>query len=153
MSNCYKMVKDFKRKYPLTISFRLKKHCKVIEEHLNPGEEILYAFPAQKNASVLEFFYTNVVALTNNSPLEIFYTNVIALTNKRLLVATKRVLWGYFLVTITLDMFNDLTIRKGLFFGSVLIDTIKEQVALSNIDPRALPELETVISEYLMTEK
>jgi len=137
MSNCYKMVKDFKRKYPLTISFRLKKHCKVIEEHLNPGEEILYAFPAQKNASVLEFFYTNVVALTN----------------KRILIATKRVIWGYFLVTITLDMFNDLTIRKGLFFGSVLIDTIKEQVALSNIDPRALPELETVISEYLMTEK
>jgi len=131
------MVKDFKRKYPLTISFRLKKHCKVIEEHLNPGEEILYAFPAQKNASVLEFFYTNVVALTN----------------KRILIATKRVIWGYFLVTITLDMFNDLTIRKGLFFGSVLIDTIKEQVALSNIDPRALPELETVISEYLMTEK
>ena len=137
MSNCYKMVKDFKRKYPLTISFRLKKHCKVIEEHLNPGEKILYAFPAQKNASVLEFFYTNVVALTN----------------KRILIATKRVIWGYFLVTITLDMFNDLTIRKGLFFGSVLIDTIKEQVALSNIDPRALPELETVISEYLMTEK
>ena len=137
MSKCYKMVKEFKRKYPLTISFRLKKHCKVIEEHLNPGEEILYAFPAQKNSSVLEFFYTNVVALTN----------------KRILIGTKRVIWGYFLVTITLDMFNDLTIRKGLFFGSVLLDTIKEQVALSNIDPRALPELETVISEYMMNPK
>lgn len=137
MSKCYKMVKDFKEKYPLTISFRLKKHCKVIEEHLNPGEEILYAFPAQKNASSLEFFYTNVVALTN----------------KRILIGTKRVIWGYFLVTITFDMFNDLTIRKGLFFGSVLIDTIKEKVALSNIDPRALQELETVISEYMMTNK
>lgn len=137
MSNCYKMVKDFKKKYPLTISFRLKKHCKVIEEHLNPGEKIIYAFPAQKNAS----------------SLEIFYTNVVALTNKRILIATKRVIWGYFLVTITFDMFSDLTIRKGLFFGSVLIDTIKERVVLSNIDPRALQELETVISEYMMNNK
>ena len=62
-------------------------------------------------------------------------------------------LWGYFLVTITPDMFNDLTIRKGLFFGSVLIDTVKEKVSLSNIAPSALPELETVLSEYMMEEK
>lgn len=134
---CYEFVSEFKRKYPLTISFRLKKHCKVIEQHLNPDEKLLYAFAAQKNAS----------------HLEIFYTNVIALTNKRLLIATKRVLWGYFLITITPDMFNDLTIRKGIFFGSVLIDTVKEKVALSNIDPSALPELETIMSEYMMEEK
>ena len=137
MGECYKMVKEFKRKYPLTISFRLKKHCKIIEQHLNPDEKILYAFPAQKNVSVLEFFYTNVVALTD----------------KRIIIATKRVIWGYFMVTITHDMFNDLTIRKGLFFGSVLIDTIKEKVTLSNIDPRALPELETIISQYMMNNK
>lgn len=137
MGECYKLVKEFKKKYPLTISFRLKKHCKVIEEHLNPGEKILYAFPAQKNSSVFEIFYTNVVALTN----------------KRILIATKRVIWGYFFVTITHDMFSDLTIRKGLFFGSVLIDTVKERVALSNIDPKALPELETVISEYVINTK
>ena len=137
MGECYKMVKEFKRKYPLTISFRLKKHCKIIEQHLNPDEKILYAFPAQKNVSVLEFFYTNVVALTD----------------KRIIIATKRVIWGYFMVTITHDMFSDLTIRKGLFFGSVLIDTIKEKVALSNIDPRALPELETIMSQYMMDNK
>ena len=134
---CYEFVREFKKKYPMTISFRLKKHCKVIEQHLNPDEKVLYAFAAQKNLS----------------HLEIFYTNVIALTNKRLLIATKRILWGYFLVTITPDMFNDLTIRKGIFFGSVLIDTVKEKVGLSNIDPKALPELETVMSEYMMDEK
>lgn len=134
---CYEYVSEFKRKYPMTIAFRLKKHCRVIEEHLNPDEKVLYAFPGQKNSS----------------HLEIFYTNVVVLTNKRLLIATKRVLWGYFLVTVTPDMFNDLTIRKGLFFGSVLIDTVKEKVILSNIDPRALPELETVMSEYMMEEK
>lgn len=137
MSNCYKMVKEFKRKYPMTIAFRLNKHCKIIDKHLNPDEKILYAFPAQKNAS----------------SLEIFYTNVVVLTTKRILIATKRVLWGYFFVTITPDMFNDLTIRKGLLFGSVIIDTLNERVTLSNIDPNALDEIETIISEYMMEEK
>lgn len=137
MGKCYEMVREFKKKYPMTVAFRLSKHCKIIEKHLNPDEKILYAFPAQKNASVFEIFYTNVVVLTN----------------KRILIATKRLLWGYFLVTITPDMFNDLTVRKGLIFGSVLIDTVKERVALSNIDPNALPEIETVITEYMMEEK
>lgn len=137
MKSVYKLASEFKKKYPMTICFRLKKHCKVIEEHLNPGEEVIYAFPAQKNSS----------------HFEIFYTNVVVLTNKRILIATKRVLWGYFLVTLTPDMYNDLTIRKGLLFGSVTLDTIDEDVVLSNIDPKALPELETVISEYIMNLK
>ena len=137
MGKCYEMVREFKKKYPMTIAFRLSKHCEIIEKHLNPGEQVLYAFAAKKNTSVLEIFYTNVVVLTN----------------KRIIIATKRVLWGYFLVTITPDMFNDLTVRKGLIFGSVLIDTIKEKVILSNIDPKALPEIETIITEYMMEEK
>ena len=62
-------------------------------------------------------------------------------------------LWGYFFITVTPDMFNDLTIRKGLIFGSVIIDTVKEKIVLSNIDPNALDEIETVISEYMMEEK
>ena len=137
MGKCYEMVKEFKKKYPLTIAFRLKKHCDIIEKHLNPGEEILYAFAAQKNISVFEIFYTNAVVLTN----------------KRIMIATKRLLFGYFLVTITPDMFNDLTVRKGMIFGNVIIDTIKEKVVLSNIDPKALPEIETIITDYMMTEK
>lgn len=137
MGKCYEMVKKFKQKYPVTIAFRLSKHCEIIEKHLNPDEEILYAFAAQKNANFWEIFYTNVVVLTS----------------KRILIATKRVLWGYFLVTITPDMFNDLTVRKGLIFGSILIDTVNERVSLSNIDPLALPEIETIISEYMMQEK
>ena len=137
MGKCYEMASNFKKKYPLNISFRIKEHCKIIERHLNPDEQVLYAFPAQKNKT----FY------------EIFYTNVIALTSKRILIATKRVLWGYNLTTITPDMFNDLTVRKGLIFGSVILDTINERVVLSNIDPKALPEIETIISEYMMCEK
>ena len=135
--NVYDLVREFKKKYPMSISFRLKRHCEVIEKHLNPGEEVVYAFPAQKN----------------HSSFEIFYTYVIVLTNKRILIATKRVLWGYFLVTITPDMYNDLTVRKGLIFGSIVLDTVNEKVVLSNIDPRALDEIETAISEYMMKIK
>lgn len=137
MGKCYELVSEFKKKYPMTIGWRLDKHCSVVEKHLNSDEKVLYAFPAQKNPHVYDILYTNVVVLTN----------------KRILIATKRVLWGYYLVTITPDMFNDLTIRKGLIFGSVLLDTVKEKVILSNIDPNALPELETVISEYMMEQK
>ena len=137
MGKCYDLVKRFKEKYPLTIAFRLEKHSEIIEKHLNPDEEIIYAFVAQKNASVFE----------------IFYTNVIAITNKRIMIGTKRLFFGYFFLTITPDMFNDMTVRKGIIFGDVVIDTIKEQVVLSNIDSKALPEIETIISEYMMTEK
>ena len=137
MGKCYEMVSEFKRKYPRTIAFRIKKHCEIIEKHLNPGEEIIYAFAAQKNTSTFEIFYTNVVVLTS----------------KRIMVATKRVVPGYFLITITPDMFNDLTVKKGLLWGSAIIDTIKEVTVLSNIDPNALPEIETIISEYMMEEK
>jgi hypothetical protein len=131
------MVKRFKQKYPLTISFRLKQHCDIIDKHLNPDEEIIYAFAAQKNYG----------------SFDIVNTNAIALTNKRIMIATKRILWGYFFVSITPDMFNDLTVSKDLIWGSVQIDTIKETVTLSNIDPKALPEIETNITSYMMEAK
>ena len=137
MSKCYELVRKFKKRYPLTISFRLKKHCKIIDKHLNPDEEVIYAFPAQKNDSVFMFVNTNVVALTN----------------KRIMIGTKRLLWGYFFISITPDMFNDLTICKGLIFGKIIIDTVKEEVTLTNIDPTSLTEIESIITEYMMREK
>ena len=137
MSKCYEIVSKFKQKYPSTIAFRIKKHCDIIDMHLNPDEEIIYAFAAQKNESSLMFFNTNVIALTN----------------KRIMIATKRVLWGYFFISITPDMYNDITICRKIIWGDVTIDTIKETVVLSNISPNALPEIETVISEYMMKEK
>ena len=48
----YNKVKDFKKRYPLTISWRLKAHSKVAAEHVNDDEEVLYAFAAQKLPSV-----------------------------------------------------------------------------------------------------
>lgn len=137
LSKCFEMVSRFKRNYPFTIVFRLREHCKIIDMHLNPDEEVLYAFAAQKNSSMLHFFNTYVIALTN----------------KRIMIATKRVIWGYFFISITPDMFNDITVYRGVMWGNVTIDTIKEEVILSNISPKALPEIETIISEYMMTEK
>lgn len=135
--NVYEELKKFKKKYPMTISWRLKKHAKIIEKHLNPEEEILYAFAAQKN----------------DNPFNIITTAVIALTNRRLLIASKRVVFGYFLSSITPDMFNDLKISSGIIWGNVYIDTIKEFVTLSNISKSALTEIETQISSYMMEEK
>ena len=127
----------FKSKYPSTIGWRLKKHAKVIEKHLNPGETIKYAFVGQKN----DLFY------------DIFGTCIVALTNKRILIGQKRVVFGYFLSSITPDLFNDMEVYQGLLWGKVTIDTVKEVVIISNLDKKCLPEIETNITEFMMEEK
>lgn len=136
-NDVYNKVKEFKRKYPRTIAWRLKKNSKVVQMHLNPGERVLYAFCGQKNAN----------------PLDIITTCVIAVTNKRLVIGQKRVVFGYFYYSITPDLYNDLQVRNGLIWGDVIIDTVKEKVHLSNIDPKGLIEIETVITEFMMKEK
>ena len=125
-SEIYLKISSFIKKYPLTVAFRLGKHCKIIERHLNPDEQIIYAFPAQKNIS----------------PVDIFCTCIVVFTNKRIMVAQKRVLPGYRLSSITPDMFNDFQVYKGFIFGRIDIDTIKEVVQFSNLDPRSLTEVE-----------
>lgn len=133
----YEQLKQFKKKYPLTISWRLKKHAKIIEKHLNPNEKVLYAFAAQKN----------------NNPFDIITTYAVVITNERILLASKRMIFGYFLISITPDMFNDLTVKMGFVWGKVIIDTIKEEVILSNIQRKALSKIETNVTEYIMEEK
>ena len=135
--NVYEKVKDFKKKYPGTIAWRIKRHCKIIDKHLNPDEKVLYAFVAQKN----------------DNPFDIISTYVVVLTNKRLMLARKRFLFGYFLDSITPEMFNDMNVIGCIFWGKIHIDTIKEYVTLSNISKRALPEIETAISSYMMKKK
>lgn len=137
MNNVYERLREFKLKYPSTIAWRLKSHSKVIEKHLNPGEEIIYAFAAQKGFS----------------SVDIFSTFAVVLTNKRIMLAQKRVLFGYIFLAITPDMFNDLTVNSGIIWGKVNIDTIKERVVLSNISKYAVQEIETQITEYMMSEK
>lgn len=137
MSKLYNELKKFKNKYPKTIAWRLKAHAEVIEKHFNPDEYVTYAFAAQKNFNSLDLFSTYAVALTN----------------KRILLAQKRVLFGYLFLAITPDMFNDLTVNTGMIWGKINIDTIKETVVLSNIDVNAVSDIETKITEYMMNEK
>ena len=137
MSKVYKQILKFKEKYPWTIAWRLKKNAEVVQKHLNPDEEVRYAFAAQKN----------------DSSFAIFGTAVIALTNKRILIGQKRLIFGYFLNSITPDMFNDLKVSSGLIWGKVYIDTIKEFVTLSNISKESLTEIETEITSFMMEEK
>ncbi len=137
MGNVYKMALRFKNKYPMTVAWRIRKNASVIERHLNPGEEVLYVFVAQKN----------------DNPFDIVSTAVIALTNKRILIGRKRVVFGYFLDSITPDLFNDLKIKSGILWGKAYIDTLNELIVLSNIAVDALPEIETQISTYMMEMK
>lgn len=133
----YKRVKEFKRKYPKTVAFRLKAHAKVASQFIGEDEEVKYVFAAQKNFK----------------SYEIINTNIVVLTDKRLVVATKRLVFGYFVKVITPDMFNDLTIKDGIVWGKVIIDSVKEKVILSNIDPRALSEIDDNITMTMIEEK
>ena len=137
MAGIYQKVREFKNKYPMTVSWRLKKHCEVAELHLNPDEEVVYAFAAQKN----------------DNPIDIITSAVIVLTNKRIIIAQKRLVFVYLFKSITPDMFNDLNVNMGLIWGKVYIDTVKEFVCLSNIQREALPEIETAITSYMMEAK
>ncbi len=137
MGQVIEKVLEFKKRYPGTIAWRLKKNASVIEKHLNPGEEVLYVFAGQRQLS----------------RYDIFHTAVVAITNKRIIVGRKRVLFGYFLDTITPDMFNDFNIKVGMLFGRVVIDTIKEVLMISLLSKKSMPEVETALSETMIMLK
>ena len=137
MSMISERAKEFKKRYPATIAWRINAHAKVIEEHLNPGEEVQYVFVAQKN----------------DNPLDMITSCVVALTNKRILIGQKRLIFGYFYTAITPGMFNDIKVKGGIIWGRIYIDTVKEFITLSNICNEALPEIETAISSYMIEAK
>lgn len=137
MNKVYEKVKEFDRKYPGTIKWRIKAHSKVVEQHLMDDENIIFAFAAQSNQKFSDIFDTSVVALTS----------------KRIVIGQKRVVFGYRFDFITPEMFNDLKIYSGLIWGVVTIDTIKEVMYFSNIAKRAMPEIENTISKCMMEEK
>ena len=130
-------VLEFKKRYPSTIMWRVRKHCAVIEKHLNPGVRVLYAFAAQKN----------------DSATQIFDTAVLCVTSDRILIAQDQILYGYTLNSITPEMYNDMQIFSGIFWGKICIDTVKEVMYFSNFSKKSLPEVQSVISMYMMEAK
>ena len=129
------LMEEFKKKYPSTICWwRTKKHAKLVDDNLNPGEEVIYAFAAQNN----------------NDHGNIFDTGVLALTNQRLIVAQNRLLIGYKINSITPELYNDMQINVGIIWGTVTIDTMKEVIYFSNISKKALPEIQITINSYMV---
>ena len=101
----------YKRKFPGSIIWwRYKKHAKVVENHLNPGEIPMYSFAAQMN----------------DNPFDLFSTAVLCMTNRRLLVGQDHIIGGY---------------------------TLKEEVIFTNVEKKALREIETAITTGMMEEK
>ena len=133
----YSEVKKFKKKYPFTVAWRLKKNAEVIEKHLNPDEIVHYVFTGQKSQKFYDFFSTCVVAITS----------------KRILIGRKRVVFGYALDSVMPYMFNDMNVRTRIIWGKVSIDTVKELIFISNIDKDAMPEIETNVSKYMFKLK
>lgn len=133
----YEEARKFKKKYPLTVAWRLKKNCSIIEKHLNPNEKVKYVFVGQKNLA----FY------------DLFTTCVVAVTNMRILIGRKRLISGYALDSVMPYMFNDLNVKSRIIWGSVCIDTAKEEIFISNLDIKSLPEIETNISDNMFELK
>lgn len=137
MNKVYNEYLKFKQKHPKTICWRAKKHAKVIEENINASENLLYVFGGQKN----------------KKSLDIIHSCLVAITDKRMIIATKRVLWGYFYTSVTPDLYNDIKLIKNLIWSDIEIDTVRENIYISNIDPKGAIEIETAISEFMIKEK
>lgn len=136
--DAYKELLLFKHKYPGSVTwFRLKKHCQIIDKHLNPNETIQFVIAGQ----------------LDNDNLSFFNTGVLALTTERIIVAQNRLLIGYKFNSITPDLFNDLQVSTGLIWGNLTIDTMKEKVHMSNLAKSSLPEIETQITMFMQEAK
>ena len=64
-----------------------------------------------------------------------------------------RLLFGYLFISVTPDLFNDLSIKTGIIWGKACIDTAKEVIVLSNLSKSSVDEIETNITEFMMEEK
>lgn len=135
--NCISYCKRFKKKYPSTVAWRIKENARIVDMHVNPDEEVSYAFVGQKNDSFVDFFETAAIAITN----------------ERILIGQKRVLFGYSLSSITPDLYNDMKVYEGVFWGKIIIDTVKEVIVISNLSKDSLVEIETEISSFMMKAK
>lgn len=137
MGKIVEKAKEFKRRYPLTLSFRTAYHARLLEEYLNPDEDIISVFTGQKSNNIFDIVSSCVVVLTTN----------------RILIGQKRVVFGHFFSAITPDLFNDLKVSAGIIWSTMIIDTMKEVVTISHVDNRAADEIETAITSYMINEK
>ena len=136
-TSVYEKCKVFLKKYPYTIHWRLKKHAKVVQQHINDDEVVLFSFVGQMGASIIQPFYTTIVVFTN----------------KRMLLGRSMFFGRSYYSSITPDMLNDFEIMTNLLYGTVVMDTIKEHVIIGCLDKRSLIAVEDALSKYMVNEK
>lgn len=136
-TSVYESCKSFLKKFPMTIAWRIKKHSSIIQKHINDDEVVLYSFAGQKNSNFLQPFFTAVIVFTN----------------KRMLLGKKRFFGRSEYSSITPDMLNDFEIRTNILYGSVEIDTVKENFSINCLDKRSLSQIEDALSKYMVNEK
>ena len=105
------------------------KHFKIVENQLKDDEEVLVAFIGIKNYE----------GLTNHENHWGY-----AITNKRIIMGQKGLI-GEKVVVVSLRDLNDVSFKKGVVFGVLTIDTIKEvfNVGLDKNSATAIHELVT----------
>ncbi len=138
MFSTYELVKQFKKKYPFSVTWkRLKKHCELLDKYLHPNEKVIFAFAGQND----------------NIPSSFFNTAVLALTNERIIIAQDRLIVGYDVTFVTPDLYNDLKIDGGLIWGTIIIDTVKETIYFSKLSKASLAEIQKTLTAYMIEAK
>lgn len=105
------------------------KHFQIVENQLNNDEEVLVAFIGIRN----------YVSLTKHEGNWAY-----AVTNKRIIIGQKGLI-GEKVDVISLRDLNDISFKKGVIYGVLTFDTIKEEfnVGLDKISATAIHELVT----------
>ena len=103
------------------------KHFGVVEKQLSPGENVILCFMGLHN-------YVSLTKHDNNFAY--------AITDRRIIIAQKHMV-GEVTQTILLDNVNDITYKKGITFGVITVDSMKERfnVALENTNSDKLYSL------------
>lgn len=133
-SKTYQLVQDFKKQYPITLSwFRVKKHVALLDKSLHDHEQVLYAFVGQWDEHDGDWVDTAVLAVTD----------------ERIIMAQDRFLGGYRVLSVTPRFFNDVEIGAGFIWGHVTICTMKEKMEFKGLAKDAVIEIKKKISSYM----
>lgn len=112
------------------------KHFKVVEQQLKDDEDVLVCFIGLKN-------FVDIAHHEENWAY--------AITNKRIIIGQKGLI-GEKVDVISLRDLNDVSFRKGLVFGVLIIDTIKEEFSVG-LNKNSATSIHELVTNALMNLK
>lgn len=126
MGRVYEKLMLFKNRYPHTLTSRLYAHATVAENSLADKEEVLYASCGFD---------------------ELFRTIIFVVTDKRVLVARKKLVYGYYCTSIDKEKICQINTSKGMFLTNVSIRTLTETFGSVNLfDDEAADDIKRSIA-------